>query len=114
MIRSLFSKKPRKYTEKVDVKFIETLYFGGYTRTADKLFTDEKTDLQPLVFHVFNYDYENVKYEFKLRDDREKIKFNADSEYEALVNPDEPVTCWFQKMEMKGYLWEPDDDDDEY
>jgi len=112
MLSLALSRKPKKYSEKVVVEFIETMYFRGYTRTADKLFTNETTELPPLIYHAFNYDYRGVKYEFKLRDDKEKEKFDVASKYEAYVNPDEPISCWFQKMELNGYLWEPDKEDD--
>ncbi|GAB2192067.1 hypothetical protein MAH1_36760 [Sessilibacter sp. MAH1] len=114
MISKLFPIKPKKYSAEIKAEFIETWYFGGYTRTADKIFTDEATPLPPLVFHVFNYEFEGVRYEFKMRDYKEKNSFSSGLSYQVFVNPSEPLTCWFHKQEFKGYIWEPDEEDDEY
>lgn len=109
----MFARKPDKFTEKTTAEFMDTLYFSGYIRSADKLFTEEKTELPPLIFHVFNYDFQGVKYEVKISDEDEKERFITNTEYEIFINPEEPTNCWLENRELNGYLWEADDEDDE-
>jgi len=111
MLKNLFARKPNRYSVKAKAKFVETLYFSGYVKRGDQVFTDAKTDLRKLVFHVFTYLFQGVKYELKLSDDNEQCLFDAQLTYDIFIDPDVPIACWFNKQALKGYLWEEDSKD---
>ncbi len=105
--------KPNKYSKIIKAQYLKTLYFEGYTTTANKLFSNDKVALAPLVFHFFNYDYNGTKYEFKMKNNKGG-EFNTTDEYKIWINPDKPSNFWFENIELKAYLWMPDEEYDDF
>lgn len=102
--------RPSRFSCAVVAEFMETLEFEGYQRTGADLFTDRKTALRPLVFHVFEYDHDGDRYGVRVADrDREKT-FVAGDRASLHVDPDNPRSCWFMGAEMKNYVYGPEDE----
>ena len=117
IIRAIFKKRPKEFSKKIEVFYDETLtfYAQGTLKSGDQIFNDnfvKQTPVQEWVYHVFNFEINDGKYEFKVRDDKKKLNFNKDTPYQANVKIGDVKACWFADKERCVYLWEPDDDED--
>ena len=110
----LFKKQPKEFDTDIYSEYVDTLVFEGWIRTADKLFTDEKTPINPLVFHVFNFCYNGRKYEFKVNDNKRRLKFRKTDKYLTYLNSSTLDKCWFNGRKRVVYLWKPDDEQDDW
>lgn len=118
-IRAIFKKRPKVFSRKVEVFYDETLtfYAQGTLKTGDQIFTDnfvKQTPVQEWIYHVFNFDIQDEKYEFKVRDDEKKRNFKKDIPYQAYLKIGDVKACWFADEERCAYLWEPDDEDEDW
>ena len=118
IIQAMFNKRPIEFSREVKVSFIETLTFYGQltVKTGDQLFSDnfvKQSPVDELIFHVFNFEDNGVRYEFKVRDDKKKYQYSENTEYVAHLHSENVKAIWFEKEERIVYLWEPDDEDDE-
>lgn len=106
----IFETIPSKFTVRVNIRFVETLVFEGWLKTADQLFTDKKTALPPLIYHIFHFEISDVKYEFKVQDEKNNLKYSEDKIYTAWLPETDLTKCWFAGEERLVYLWEPDEE----
>ena len=73
------------------------LVFEGYSGTGDKLFTEERTQLPPLIYHAFVFALDADECEIWVKDDA-KTRFERGRSYRAYLNADDTY-CWFYGQE---------------
>lgn len=106
-------KRPEKFVLNVRAELVETMFFEGWTKTGDQLFSDKKKQLPPLIFHVFHFKFHDHEYEFKVQDRDRTGKYTKKNSYPVYLTEDNLNVCWFEDEERKLYLREPDEVEDE-
>jgi hypothetical protein len=106
IIEKIFTRRAKGYSRPIKLRYHGTLVFQGYAGTGDKLFTNERTQLPPLVYHAFGFALGAAKCEIWLKDDA-TTSFERDRFYRAHLNAD-GTYCWFNGQEALVRHREPD------
>ncbi|SDB56539.1 hypothetical protein [Bauldia litoralis] len=113
LFRKLIIGRPRGFDRAVTPTFGETLVWYGSITTADRLFTGERIPTGQLAFHVFFFDFDDIRYEFKVIDEEQVLDYAQDRAYRAWFDTKTRKRCWFDGEERKVLVSDPEDDDDD-
>ncbi len=97
IIEKIFRRRAKGYIRPIKVRYDRMIVFEGYCGTGDKLFTKERTPLQPLIFHAFGFALDAIEREIWVQDDA-KTRFDRHGFYRAHLNA-EGTYCWFNGHE---------------
>jgi hypothetical protein len=112
ILARLLRKGPKGYPRPVDVRWAETRVYEGHMKTADRLFTNERTPLKPLVLHVFVFELDGLEREFLAQDHDRELRVDEGRTYRAYLNASLD-RCWFDGREEVVRIRLPDDDDED-
>jgi hypothetical protein len=96
-IEKIFRRRAKGYIRPIKLRYDRMLVFEGYCGTGDKLFTEERTRLQPLIYHAFVFAHDAIDCEIWVKEDA-KTSFDRDRFYRAHINAD-GTYCWFNGHE---------------
>jgi hypothetical protein len=111
IIDRILRRGPKGYDRPVKIRYDRALVFEGYSGTADKLFTKERTPLPPLIFHVFVFALDATECEIWVKDDA-KTSFVRGRLYRAHLNADRTY-CLFNGDEAVVRRREPDHEEED-
>ena len=68
-IEKIFNRRAKGYMRPIKLRYDRMLVFEGYFGTGDKLFTNERTPLQPLIYHAFVFALDAIECEIWVKGD---------------------------------------------
>ena len=96
-LEKIFRRRAKGYSRPIKLRYHRALVFEGYSGTGDQLFTEERTQLPPLIYHAFVFALDADECEIWVKDDA-KTRFERGRSYRAYLNAD-GTYCWFYGQE---------------